>query len=510
MNSNIEYKNRLMIPRMNPFIVATLMGETKGLAKTYSPTQQDLSYHKKKLVDWLNNNTSLHALDFVASALLLDKTNASETRKAIGYLEQQYSKLSYTGQYLIDHITNKKPLNENEYIDTRVVEYCKRLYHCEIARLKRQLASYIYDPITWLDLTFFYTVLGQYEKGRKCIMTALHLNSINRFVLRSAARFFLHIDEPDRSLDLLRKAVTTNEDPWLISAEIAMSEITSSKSRFVKSGIGIVRAEQIHPFNTTELNASLATLEFTHGKIKKAKKFIKTALVSPNENTLAQAEYLSRNIYLRVNSGIYDVPFNYEARMWEDLRSGQFKEAQGNAIKWMKYQPFSSKPVILSTYISSVALLDDKSAIAIVENTCPSMQKDPMVANNYAFALANSGQVEKAKRVLQTLDTTNISAHNEAVLNATHGLIEFRSGKIEQGRELYKKAITFFDGKNDKRALCRAYLFLGREELRNGNVNGIRHVKKATRFAEAFALPEITAYCNCLLTTYGKSDNSAK
>ncbi|MGB3477596.1 MAG: hypothetical protein WBB67_00365 [bacterium] len=138
------------------------------------------------------------------------------------------------------------------------------------------------------------------------------------------------------------------------------------------------------------------------------------------------------------------------------------------------------------------------------------MQRDPMVANNYAFALTNAGNLKEAKRVVQNVDTTSISAHDNAVLNATRGLIKFRSGKSEQGRELYNKTITFFNGENDKRALCRAYLFLGREELRSGNVGGMGYVKKASKFAETFAILEITAYCNYLLTSYGKPAESAK
>ena len=326
-----------------------------------------------------------------------------------------------------------------------------------------------------------------------------------RLILRTAARFYLHIDKSEKAVNILRNAESIRGDPWLVSAEIAISEILGLKSRFIKTGIHILASQRFHSRSTTELNASLATLEYAHGNVRKAKKFLRDILITPNENSLAQAEYLSKKMMVNINPFSFKIPFKYEALLWDEFKNGKFNDALKNSVRWMMYQPFSSRPVTTATYISAVALFDDNAAIAIVEDACPSVQKDPKVLNNYAFSLANIGEIQKAKSILHKIDIAELDEYNRAVLTATKGLIAFRTGAVEEGRELYKRAITYFTSQDEFSALARAYLFFGREELRINNNDAAKYLQKAIELAKNLVLYDVINYVKHLLAQRGKT-----
>jgi hypothetical protein len=64
------------------------------------------------------------------------------------------------------------------------------------------------------------------------MMTALQLAPQNRHVLRSAARLFLHVGDPECAHDLVARNDATKNDPWLIAAEIAIAYLLIAPSRF--------------------------------------------------------------------------------------------------------------------------------------------------------------------------------------------------------------------------------------------------------------------------------------
>lgn len=499
MSLNIEYKHRQMVPRWNPFFIAKKLGETKGLIYTQTTTEIDLRQHLKKYHNWQSNKTRLYALDYIASALILEQLDDQTTKDPIQLLNQQFKHLSSAGKDIVNYLVSKDTILSDYSFNASIDNDCKPIYSSKIAELKCKLQRFPYNPIAWMDLAFYYAALGIYTKAEKCVIIALNLNNTNRYILRSATRFFLHLNKPDLSLSILRKAASTKDDPWLISAEISMSEILGVKSQYVKTGLNLSNDQRFDPLNRSELNASLSTLEYSYGNIKKAKKLLKAALISPDENVLAQAEYISKNIDVIIDSTKYNIPYKYEAIMWEELRNKKYRDALNEAIKWTKYQPFSAKPVTAATYISAVALLDDYFAISIIEKVCPSLRKEPMVLNNYVFSLANIGKIKEAKEMLSKLKEPEVDDFKSAILTATKGLVAFRSNQIQKGRELYHKAINYFARNKDFLALSRANLFLGREELLVNNKDGVKYLRKAIELATRFNLHEVVAYGDHLL-----------
>ena len=142
----------------------------------------------------------------------------------------------------------------------------------------------------------FYTIIGQEEKAKRAIKNALFLAPENRFVLRSMARFFVHLGEEGIAFahDTIKRSQITKHDPWIIATEISLATLRQRSSTLAKSGLQLVESGLFHPFNISELASSLATLELKNGKIKNSKKLFINSLTSPNDNSLAQAEWASQ------------------------------------------------------------------------------------------------------------------------------------------------------------------------------------------------------------------------
>ena len=100
----------------------------------------------------------------------------------------------------------------------------------------------------------------------------MFLSPENRFILRSSARFFAHLGDIEFAHKIIQKSELTKHDPWLMATEIALATLREKNSKFAKLGAQIVRSDNFHPFNLTELAGSLATLEMKNASFQKSKK----------------------------------------------------------------------------------------------------------------------------------------------------------------------------------------------------------------------------------------------
>jgi uncharacterized protein HemY len=137
-------------------------------------------------------------------------------------------------------------------------------------------------------------IAGLNDKASRAIAAALQLAPSNRFVLRSAARFFLHSGGKERALALLSNAPTIRHDPWILASEIAIADSlgkSSKHSRLAREKIGM----DIAPAELTELASALGSLEAESGNHRNARRFLRQALLGANENSVAQIGWLNRS-----------------------------------------------------------------------------------------------------------------------------------------------------------------------------------------------------------------------
>ena len=159
-----------------------------------------------------------------------------------------------------------------------------------------------------------------------------------------------------------------------------------------------------------------------------------------------------------------NVPLVHEAKAWEHYCNGMWRKALNESWKWFYDQPFSDRPVILGSYIATTVLGDYKESIKILEKGKVSNPNEFLVLNNLAFSYASIDEVSKAQNVFNEINTNGLDDRDKIVLDATEGLIAFRSGEIEKGRAKYLKAIKAAE--IDKILQARAYVYYAREEVR--------------------------------------------
>jgi len=490
MSINAEYRNRQLIPRWHPFNVARILGYTEPAIRGKDLKIWTPESYKDKETAWLTNGTISHATDFVGTALLANDYTNANAKNACEYIIKNRSKASR----LVNEIAlsfSKKMLNRAEEKVSLLIGDPELKVRQQIQRTRLHLRGFPIDPIMWTDLAFYYTLIYKFDKARRCIETATQIAPSNRHVLRSAARFYIHIGEPEKALFLLRKFDVAKSDPWLIAAELSICETFSKSSKYKKIGLEFVNDESIHPQNKSELCAALGTLEINHGEIKKAKRLFKCSLISPNENVIAQVEWIEPRANLNINSRNTEVPGLFEANTRKKMKEGAFDCSFDEALMWQEFQQFSSKPGVLGSYIAMLGLEDYKKALLIIEKAEISSPNDAMLLNNKACALASLNNINEAIETINRIDVYSLENRENGTFSATLGLINFRLGNFEKGRLLYDKAINIFETTGETPSIAIACFYRGREEDRIGSETADLYLNRAFKLAQKHEQKEL-------------------
>jgi tetratricopeptide (TPR) repeat protein len=276
---------------------------------------------------------------------------------------------------------------------------------------------------------------------------ALHIAPSNRFVLRSATRLYIHVEKPEKALFFLRRSEVTKHDPWLLSAHIATSAIMERHSPLIKNGMGVLQSRHFTDFDKTELASSIGTLELKNGSFKKAKTFIDQSLVKPNDNSLAQLEWLSQedNRFILPPSAFRNVANPFEALALDFFNKGLWNDAFKSTLNWYLDLPYSKRPVILGSYIACGMKQDYEAAITLCEVGLRSNPGDAEILNNIVYAYAKLDKINEAgnylKQFLNLVKNGQLDNENRVSFQATLGLVLFRSGDVEQAKNHYKNAI---------------------------------------------------------------------
>jgi hypothetical protein len=294
---------------------------------------------------------------------------------------------------------------------------------------------------------------------------ALALAPDSRFVVRSAARLFLHEHDSAAALRAIRKSSGAKIDPWLLAAEIAVASASDSPSLLAKAGRLRNEDSSLSPFERTELSSALATLELENGKNRQARQLFRRALMAPNENSFAQVEWANRQIGgLDAVGSLPDVPCLHEASAQIALASGAWDLAISFGRSWLKDQFFSKRPAIFTSYVSSLTEHYGDSVV-MLRDSLRLNPGDPMILNNLAFALASNNQVVEAVDVLRKADYVAAGGAAGVTLPATHGLVCFRTNEPNRGRVLYRLAMERAAALGAQKYQLMAELYLAREEL---------------------------------------------
>lgn len=465
MATNLPDPPRKILPRWRLFDLTVQLGELNSLEQDTKEIPSNLSefFFEEKINDWRKDKTFAVATDILG----------------LGFSTGNSSKIKEVAKFVIEHphspkaafnlaqksLSIQESVNFDDFfhiLDKNHIEQIEQIHN-----LRLRLIEEPRNSIACVDMAYYYTLLNQQEKARSKIELALKLNPENRFILRSAARFFVHYGDTNRAHQILRRADSGKYDPWLSASEIAVANLTGNPSRFAKSGIKQIKNNELSPFELTELASAVATLEMTNGKRREARKLFKNSLVKPNDNSLAQIEWAIRYDLgedLLENINFDDTPLTFEVEMWQNYENCNWQQAFENAKKWFYDQPFSSYSVISCGYIIGSILGEYQEALKYLEFGKKINPRNTLILNNLAFIHATLGNIKEAQNNLQAIRQDEIQDINKVTVTATQGLVAFRSGNINEGHKKYQEAILL-SKKLDHRTQLLANLYYTRECL---------------------------------------------
>lgn len=336
----------------------------------------------------------------------------------------------------------------------------------------RQLLAIEYrNPILLVDVARELTALGHHQSALRYVKAALAMCPESRFIVRSCVRYFLHIGEYEQAHDILKHAPNVKTDPWLQASELAVATIRQKPSMLTKQKFrALLDAKYIGPENS-ELASAVATMELNSGSNKNAKQLFKKALINPNDNSLAQAEWAAEKLKLIVDEKALKTPLSFEANSNHAYRKLEIKEAIAYAKLWALDEPFASRPFDSLSYFYSLeddfenALQSAEKAIRIEDDEKMALQL------NRLFAKIQLGQIDDAYIELLKL-TQDRSAKSHAVhLCADYGALAYATADLDQGRFFYERAIEIARKRSDSHSEGQALAFFARAAIAHNDPN---------------------------------------
>lgn len=427
---------------------------------------------------WQNHRSLYRAGDLLSAAITNGYEKDESVKEVAHYIVDQgdtatktmlHSALRILGSDSKDEASSKVEINR-----LRECTAVNDIY-AFIHTIRMRLHLMPYNPFLYVDLSRAYLLLGQTNKAEDAMKKALHFGAENRFVARSAARFYLHLNDKDRAYELIRAKGAVAVDPWLMAAEISICMLRDKTSNYLKKGQSIIDSGNCSPFGFTELASSIGTQELYAGANRHSNKLFRKAMIAPNDNSLAQIQWVNRFDPLKFDLNV-QVNNDYEVRTFDAWIQGRYEEAAHEAVSWICDMPFSHKPINIGYTICSNFTHDYSLASAILDVGLRTDESNPFLLNNKAYCAARGNQIDVAKEAFAKLQTSPLlddSLNWQVCKPATEGLILYRDGKHKEGAAKYQEAINIaqqseteegrFLFKKAKLNYCRERLIAGDE-----------------------------------------------
>jgi tetratricopeptide (TPR) repeat protein len=452
----LEERNRRVLPRWRDFETTLRLGELNNLKPRDPVSTEDSGTVAQRALEWQHNPTIWHAADLLNSAFVIG--DDERCKEAVEFILHNRALAPLALVNLAEQCVQPGSHADSVYGE----EELPKMLHVIRTRLNNEPRN----AIQWVELSRLYILLGENARALKAMTVAAALGPNSRFVVRCAARLFLHVHDARKALTVIRNAAGAKRDPWLLAAEIAVASASQSPSFLAKVGKLRNEDEKLSVFERTELSSALATLELESGKSRHARQLFRRSMASPNENSAAQVEWANRQIggLDIADMALVDIPRPFEVNAQLSLVEGKWAAAIAHGANWLRDQPFSKRPAIFTSYVSSL-VEEYARSIKILRESMRLNPNDSMLINNLAFALASDNRTDEAIEVLRTTNYEKATGMSGITLAATHGLVSFRKGAPDLGRQLYRLAIERASRLGIQKYCLMADLYLAREEV---------------------------------------------
>jgi len=375
---------------------------------------------------------------------------------------------------ILEGLSGAEAADDDSSMDAGI---CNPHVRRQVQEARRVLRINPANPLTLLDYAQLQLASGKSKQAERTLRGALALSPNSRTVLRTVARFEVHAGRPDVAHDLLVRHQRTPSDAWLMASEIAVSQAAGTSSRFLNKAWKIARDKGRDRTDISELAGAVGGVELANGKFKNARDFFRIALMSPNDNVIAQAvtDHQALGLALDAPSQRRAVGGAAEARTLVAWESMDISGAERCALKWHAEEPFSSRPLqfLTALYASSGRHTE---CISLCRRGLLADPKEGGLLANLNYALACSGALEESEKVSKMLDRMRPGEY-QGQITATRGLVMFKRGNFEEGDAFYGQALAVFERTKNLRlhALCYAYYFRAAFDLDHPNVEKIAH-----------------------------------
>ena len=469
-------EQRDVVPNWRSFKKTAILGELVSTPKVYSPAP--IYPITPYLLAWRENKTIAYASDLLSASVVNGDNTSLEIAEAARYIldsdisSEPMKKLA--SSVLISNVPREhlKSSNTQETLNNL---FNKEERNKELIRfIRHENAKFPYNPIAYCELARCYTLLGANSQAEKAMRTALHLAPTSIYITRCAARMYIQIGDIAAAHKIVTRNPAIREDPWLIASEIALNSSIGRNSRFAKKGIQVLKSGKFSPFTCSELASAIGTLEMANGKRKKSIEYLNLSLYDPNDNSLAQAEWMkTEHNDLRLNFRDYSsLLLKSEAEARYAFNCRRYDDALVESIKWIDDLPYDKTPILFSSSVAHTFLKDYETASKILRIGLIANPGDSMLTNNLAYVLALNGEVDEAESLMSNPHLYDASTPIDSLVChiATKGLIEFRKKHSDEGRRLYTEAINLANERCDDKTLVRKAIlnYLREEIIANG------------------------------------------
>lgn len=339
-----------------------------------------------------------------------------------------------------------------------------------IASLRKRLLLSPDDALSAIEIARIQTSLGQLKAAKKHVERALRTAPENRYILRSAARYYWHIDEKEQALGTLRSARSLRVDPWLQSCEVAFCDLLDRTPHWGRKRLRELKNRTAGQISTSELAAGLGAWELNHGSSKAAKKLFSNSMLAPTENALAQATWTKSHSLLPT----LDVPVTRlndpEANLYESYQRRDVQGVLNSATRWLDREPYSSRAASNGSSAALSLTSNPARAIEYCDRGLHANPNDFTLLNNKCVAAVRLLDFELAASLVRKIKGISTDEDKEIFLFAIDGLTAFRSGAILDGRFNYMRACEIAAEKKDFRLTARAVMFWMEEEAVAGTM----------------------------------------
>jgi len=346
-----------------------------------------------------------------------------------------------------------------------------------VRRGRTVLAVEYKNPILLIDIARELTARRHEKSALRYIRSAVALAPNSRFVVRAAARYYLHIGEQEMAHDLLLRSPLLRVDPWVQASEIAIATVVGKTSALLKRTLRSLGAAGEVGIDRSELASAAATVEMMSGSNKRAKELFKQALLHPNDNSLAQAEWAATKLRLVVDEKALNIPMSYEANSHNAYRHQQMDDAIRHAQLWEQDEPFSSRPLDAQAYLLNLQGCYSK-ALEAATKACDLDGDNFALSLNRLFSQIQTGDLEGAGEEL-----TRLGRRPDVKSHATHflanvGALAYSIADFELGRKMYQHAIRSARRRSEPRSEALARAFFARMATEAGDPQADRIVKE--------------------------------